>query len=208
LPWILGGALITTGAIAAAIEFSGRSPSAPRTAPASSALGASGVAANVTASSPGSTPGPVPASAPSSESAAPGAAPGSFAAGAAGTASSELPAGEVWQCIVNGQRVFSDTRCANDASVRQISDLNVMDMPAPQPATYGKYMPAYGGAPSASTPPYPDDADDTGNVSGDLYPGQALILARERARREHLSRHDSHVRPPPNHGSPGPRNPR
>ena len=42
-----------------------------------------------------------------------------------------MPAGEVWQCIVNGQKVFSDKRCGNGASVRQIGDLNVMDTPPP-----------------------------------------------------------------------------
>jgi hypothetical protein len=91
--------------------------------------------------------------------------------------------------------------------VRQLGDLNVMDMPNPQPAPYGVYRPGYGAAPYPSAP-YPDDEDDTDNVAGDLYPGQAFIVARERARREHLSRQDHHVRPPPNRGASGPRNPR
>jgi hypothetical protein len=43
-----------------------------------------------------------------------------------------LPAGQVWQCTVNGQKTFSDKRCGAGASVRQINDINRMD---PTPAT-------------------------------------------------------------------------
>ena len=55
LPWILGGALITTGAIAAAIQFNGHSQSpaiAPRTSPAPSAGAGSGLAVSVPAAWP------------------------------------------------------------------------------------------------------------------------------------------------------------
>jgi hypothetical protein len=127
-------------------------------------------------------------------------------AGPAAAASSDLPAGEVWQCIVNGQKVFSDKRCGTGASVRQIGDINVMDTPAAQPAPYGAYRSGYAGAPYASSP-YPDDQDDTGYAAADAYAGPAFIVARERAHREHLSRQDNHVRPPPNRGASGPRNP-
>jgi hypothetical protein len=211
LPWILGGALITTGAIAAAIEF-GHYPSATPAAPPSPASTAIagppptvGLSASISAS-PAAAPAPESAGASTSAPpAAPSGAPQTAAAGAVGAASPELPAGEVWECVVNGQKVFSDKRCGNGASVRQIGDLNVMDMPPAQPAPYGVYRPGYGAAPYPS-PPYPDDEDDTGTVAGDLYPGQAFIVARERARRERMSHQDSHARPPPNRGVSGPRN--
>ncbi len=121
-------------------------------------------------------------------------------AGASGGASPELPRGEVWECVVNGEKVFSDKRCGTVASVRQLGDLNVMDIPSSQPAPYGLYRPGYGAPPYPSAP-YPDDEDDTGNVAGDAYPGQAFIVARERARREH-NRPDNHGHPPSNHGVP------
>jgi hypothetical protein len=94
-----------------------------------------------------------------------------------------------------------------------------MDVSVERPAPYAKYRAPSGVAPYPSAPPYPsaspyasaplnpDDGDDTGNLSGDLYPGQALILARERARREHSGRHDGgHGRPSPSHSSSGARN--
>jgi hypothetical protein len=123
-----------------------------------------------------------------------------------GGSTSELPSGEVWQCIVNGQKVFSDKRCGDGASVRQLSDLNVMDAPvAPAQGAYGRYPPGYGGA--AYPPSYPNDQDDAG-AAGDVYPGQQIILARERARREQFARRDNHARPsPPIRGATGSRNP-
>ena len=214
LPWILGGALIATGAIAAVIEF-GHHPSITRSSPASAG---SPAAQGVVAASTGTTPAAItaaPAVAPrampasastSTPPATPGAAPGVTIAGAAADASRDLPAGEVWQCIVNGQKVFSDKRCGNGASIRQIGDLNVMDTPAVQPIAYGVHRSGYTGAPYPSTP-YPDDQDDTGNAAADVYAGPAFIVARERARREHLSRQDDHVRPPPNRGASGSRTP-
>jgi hypothetical protein len=214
LPWILGGALVTTGAIAAAIEF-GHYPGATSVSPASTALarpptsvGAAGAAPASMTSSTAAAPAAVSTSAsPPAPPALPGAAPpGVTMAGTAAAASADLPAGEVWQCIVNGQKVFSDKRCGNSASVRQIGALNVMDTPAAQPAPYGVYRPGYAGAPYTSAP-YPDDQDDTGNAAADAYAGPAFIVARERARREHSSRQDNHVRPPPNRGASGSRNP-
>jgi hypothetical protein len=218
LPWILGGALITTGAIAAAIQFTGHSPSvaiAARTSPAPGA--GSGLAVGAPAAAPApAAPAPASASAPapaapsgSADAAAVPPPPGAQASNAG--AASELPTGEVWQCVVNGQKVFSDKRCGNGASVKQLGDLNVMDVAgAPAQASYGRYPPGYGGgAYPSSAPPYSDDQDDADNVASDFYPGQQVIIARERARREHLRRLDNHARPPsPNRGAAGSRNPR
>jgi len=38
-----------------------------------------------------------------------------------------LPAGQVWQCIRDGQRIFSDARCGDGATIRQLNDVNRMD---------------------------------------------------------------------------------
>jgi hypothetical protein len=206
LPWILGGALITTGAIAAALEFGGLSSSPTPAPPSSSAPAAAPVLA---AGAPAKPSGAAPTSMPAAPIATPvPAAAGTPASASAPPAASvELPAGEVWQCIVNGQKIFSDKRCGNGASVRQIGDLNVMDVPAAPQAPYGVYRSGYGGAPYPSSAPYPDDQDDTGSSAGDVYGGPPFIVARERARREHSSRQDNHVRPSPNRGASGSRNP-
>jgi hypothetical protein len=205
--WILGGALITTGAIAAAIQFNGHSQSpaiAPRTSPAPSAGAGSGLAVSV----PAAAALPPPSAAPAAPAVAAPPQPPAATASLASPAS-ELPTGEVWECVVNGQKVFSDKRCGIGASVKQLGDLNVMHPPLVPPQTsYGMYPPGYAGAAYPPAPSYPDDQDDAGNVSSDFYPGQQIIAARERTRREHLSR-DNRARPsPPNRGTAGSHNSR
>jgi hypothetical protein len=188
LPWILGGALITTGAIAAAIQFTGHPPNGVSTAPASLAPDTvTGAPASIAPIAPSTM---APASAPEVPTAtlqtANATSPDTGAKNGP-----ELPRGEVWQCIVNGQKIFSDKRCGEGASVRQVGDLNVMEVPsAPSPGSYGAYGSGYRGGPYPSAPSYPDDEDDTGDVGSDVYPGQ-IIVARERARRDQ----DSHARP-------------
>lgn len=219
LPWILGGALITTGAIAGAIRYSTHSPVAVavmRTAPAAGPGSAASVATAapspvVESLSAGASPAPTAMALPALPAPAAGAAadpaspahplpgPGSAAE------SSPLPSGQVWQCIVNGQKVFSDTRCGSGASVKQLGDLNVMDVPPPQyPVSYGRPY-----APYPSAAPYPDDAYDAGDVSGDAYPSE-IIVARERARRAHrihqgLPGRSPPPAPAPHHGGAAPR---
>ena len=207
LPWILGGALITSGAIAAVIEFWSFTRLSPPHRARLDCVSPDPRRRKVSSLRP-PPPRlercPRPLRFPRSPR-RPAPRAGATMAGAAADASRDLPAGEVWQCIVNGQKVFSDKRCGNGASVRQIGDLNVMDMPASQPMPYGAYPSGYAGAPYPSAP-YPDDQDDTGNAAGDVYAGQAFIVARERARREHWSRQDNHVRTPPSRGGSGSRN--
>ena len=38
-----------------------------------------------------------------------------------------LPPGSVWECVVNGERTFSDAPCGARSSIRQLSELNLMD---------------------------------------------------------------------------------
>jgi hypothetical protein len=191
LPWILGGALITTGALAAAMQFAGHAPNSASTPAAPFPLGTH---ARRT----------VPPTAASTAAAAakPQASPHALAANVASLESSAknepaLPTGEVWQCVVNGQKVFSDKRCGNGASVRHLSDPNLMDVPtAPPRYSYSGYGAGYGGGGAyPSTPAYADDEDDTGNVASDPYPGE-IIVARERARREHHHHQGGRGRPP------------
>jgi hypothetical protein len=204
LPWILGAALIAAGAVAAKVEFTQRAPTTAVNAPSARPLAP--IAAPAPAPAPAATataPASLPATVlPPPDAGAPPANPASADASASG--GPQLPPGEVWQCVVNGQKIFSDKRCGNGASVRQISDVNVMDVPAPAP--YNPYRPGYAGAPYPVGPSYPDDEDDTG-VDSDGYVGQQIILARARARREHR-RQDNHPQQQPRRAAPGPHNPR
>src|ERR1700679_241607 len=66
--------------------------------------------------------------APSAASAVHAAAPAALSPVAAGTnARPQLPPGQVWECDVNGQRVFSDVQCGTHATLRQLPELNVFD---------------------------------------------------------------------------------
>jgi hypothetical protein len=65
-----------------------------------------------------------------------------------------LPAGQVWQCIRNGQRIFSDARCGDGATIRQLNDVNRMD--AAPVSRAPRYAPSPG-AYAAYAAPYPDE---------------------------------------------------
>lgn len=43
---------------------------------------------------------------------------------------STLPTGEVWECQMNGQRVFSDAPCAGRSTIRELSPINRMQRQA------------------------------------------------------------------------------
>jgi hypothetical protein len=97
-----------------------------------------------------------------------------------------LPRGQVWECVVNGQRTFSDVRCGAHSSVRQLSQLNVMDA---EPAMHGppfhlydsEYMPA---------------AIDQ-NAPDFVTEGQEVFWLNERRGSRHTSSHVHH-----GHGRP------
>ena len=220
LPWVLGSALIAAGALAAMVEFTRHTPTAPVNAllaappavtpvpaAATPTVAAAIVAAPIVAALAAAAPASLPATVfPAPDAGATGVpATGPASADASANGGPQLPPGEIWQCVVNGQKIFSDKRCGNGASVRQIGDVNVMDAPTPAPWGY-RPGPGYAGAPYPAGPSYPDDQDDTG-LDSDGYVGQQIILARERARREH-HRQDTHPHAAANRGSPGPHNPR
>jgi hypothetical protein len=111
----------------------------------------------------------------------------------------QLPAGQVWQCLVNGQKVFSDKRCGHDASVRQLSDVNMMQAaPASPSSLYGGYSPAYGAPPlpQAAWQPDQNEPDGQGDAADQVYSGPLYLSARERPHREHRRHHESPPRQP------------
>jgi hypothetical protein len=86
----------------------------------------------------------------------------------------------IWQCASNGQKTFSDSPCGADASLRQLSAINRMDVaPASHVATY----PVYSSLNYDPVPMYQSAADG--------YVGSAssqLVVISERERREHIHR--------------------
>jgi hypothetical protein len=85
-----------------------------------------------------------------------------------------LPPGQVWQCLTNGQRIFSDAPCGAGASIRQLNDVNRMQS---QPvATYRRYPHPTAFAPAAA------DADDSGPVDDTYAAGQVAFLVERRNR--------------------------
>jgi hypothetical protein len=91
-----------------------------------------------------------------------------------------LPQGSVWECVLNGQRTFSDAPCGAHPVVRQLKPLNTMES---SPAFFfDDAAPA-----AAASDQSPADSTDGSTASSEVY------WIHERARRAH----------PPAHGSRG-----
>ena len=92
--------------------------------------------------------------------------------------------GQVWQCIRDGQRVFSDTRCGDGATIRQLNDTNRMDTaPAWRGAAYPTPYPA----------PYPEERVPEETVDP-VYVTQSVTIVNR-------SQHVAHA-PLPHHHDP------
>jgi predicted outer membrane lipoprotein len=197
-PWILGGCLacaagaMTMVAVSAPEEPGGRalaaSPPAASTSPIASPSPQSGsFASSVPASS---------AAARATQTSSSDQTTALSPVVISPNARPQLPPGQVWECDVNGQRVFSDVQCGSRATVRQLRDLNVMDSPAaPQPFGYGGPYPGYRYPPATSPAPpvyYPDEAP--ADYSGDPYVGDSYIVVHDRYRRYHRPHAQPHPR--------------
>ena len=99
---------------------------------------------------------------------------------------------QIWQCVNNGQKTFSDSPCGADASVHQLSEINRMDSTAAANATA---YPTYLSSAYAATPPNQDSSViDVGSS-----PSQFIFIG-ERERRENRNRmHDHEHRAGPAH---------
>jgi hypothetical protein len=182
LPWIFGGLLAVSAAIgstngsasaqaATSNDDSSRTRSAAPVAPAPPASAVHGGASLPAAPSP----------------AAPATA-GAQAPRVAAAARPQLPPGQVWQCVIDGGRVFSDAPCGEHASIRRLSDLNVMDSPQQGDAYPYSYAPMQ--APAATPAP----ADDSGYAD---YSTPDVPWVYGRARQHYIPRHDTRVHPLP-----------
>jgi hypothetical protein len=177
LPWVLGGMLALGAAAAIAVGLPDPTPAGAPTTP-NTATSTSAVQA-----------------VPSAASAAHAAAPAELAPVVASkNARPQLPPGQVWECQVNGQRVFSDVQCGTHATVRQLTEPNVFAAGAAYgrgtPRPYGD-GPGPGYYPQAASEAPPDDSDAGG---GDPISTQVIVV-HDRVHRDQLAHHGNHPHP-------------
>jgi hypothetical protein len=162
-PWILGSVLITTAAVATLIASIHTPASNTPKTPSRSATSLSTSAPTVP------TAPPAPIQAPPTIQPA---------------AHDALPPGTVWECVVDGERTFSDAPCGAHSSIRQLSELNLMDSARARSVSYVGYDQGY--APP-TTDQYPPDLVNYTNVNTEV------IVIDERMRRGHPSRQSNHI---------------
>lgn len=206
LGWLplLGGAVAVAGAaVAATLAITrGTDPahalrSAPRLAaapPAASASPAAAPHAAGLAPAPsarpmnGTAPPPPAAALTPPPSAAPLAPPPPAAAVAAPAVAAtayasepELPAGQVWECEIAGQRIFSDKPCGAHPAIRTLGATNVMD-PADMPRADAGHYPS-----AAYQPPqgFTDDGDEEEQVEPTEAYGAPIVVLPDRHRHFH-----------------------
>ncbi len=164
-PWILSGVLIAAVAVTVIASTHTPASSTPK-APTPRAVG---VATPAPATPP--TP-PAPIQAPPAMQPA---------------AKDGLPPGSVWECVVNGERTFSDAPCGARSSIRQLSELNLMHSAGIPPPSYVAYDSGYTGPVSDQYAP---------DVVNDSYANPEVILINERLRRAHPPRRGNHIHAP------------
>lgn len=82
---------------------------------------------------------------------------------------------QIWECVIKGQRTFSDNPCGDHSSVREISAINRMD-PTPIPRQARSYEPI---------PGQPEDFDPPQESADSAYPGYVGIPFYEHRRPDH-----------------------
>jgi hypothetical protein len=77
---------------------------------------------------------------------------------------------QIWECTINGQKTFSDYRCGDKASLREIGPINIMD-PTPADPRSRSYVQESSGQPSYSDASQQADSYPTEQPSADdSYP--------------------------------------
>jgi hypothetical protein len=112
-----------------------------------------------------------------------------------------LPPGQVWQCVHDGHKIFSDAPCGSGATIRQLNDVNVMDA---APATRIPGYPPGVATPGVATPranaPYaptfPEEGTPEAAPDGTpVYGVQAVGIADRWQRVRHIPRPLHRARP-------------
>jgi hypothetical protein len=179
LPWILGGLMMATVALAIAVGSTGRNAPGNLQAPSQTA----------TRTLPATLPA-IAAPAPASERAPPppvAAAPIQVMTPAPPTE----PTVKIWECTINGIRTFSNKSCGDKPSIREIGPVNTMES-----TPIFRFDPAYGPE-SSYQPDYPDSSPQ--ESPDNSYPTVIGIPFHQGRRTDHA--HQPHGR---NHG-PSPR---
>ena len=166
LPWILGGVLLTTVAAAVDLVATEQPAAAP---PASRMAVAQSMPRNPTAPGANSLASPVTASA------------------AAASVTPAPPANHIWECNIGGRRVFADSPCGANASIRELSPMNTMAASNPVPVYYSSPSPLY----PASSPGYREEPDPSYEQPDSQQLG-AVYYYNGVARRHRPPRHGDH----------------
>jgi hypothetical protein len=206
LPWILGALSVATVAVVVAVASSGKTiapslhpagaASAPLTAtpdlPSMPAPVASVAAVSTTSglSSPASGPNPEAASQPA-------AAP----VPAQATAEPALQAGQIWECVTNGVKTFSNNPCGEKSTLLEVRAINTMN-PTPVARYAHAYTPEPRYSPAYADPNSYSDQDVYSEQGGAEAPVNSYAVVQgfaflPRKRPEHPHR-------PPMHHNPGP----
>ena len=193
LPWILGGLSAAAIAVAfAAVSTHRTTPSLPSQVvaaqpPASpTALPAPTIAP---AASPAAEADPTPSSTPQPPQVQNAVAP-------------EMPGGQIWQCVTNGVKTFSNNPCGEKSTQLDVGPINTMSA---VPALH--YVRAYGPEPRyaagyadqsapANADEYPDQS--TAETGGNSYAIIQGVRFKPHRRPEHYNR------TPPSHHNPAP----
>lgn len=167
-PWIMGA--MVTAAIAVAITAGSINRTAPKALPAPSP--AIGKILPAAAALPG------PAKRLAAEPSAAAAPPATPDAQTPQSLTQPMAAGQIWECMTNGQKTFSNNPCGEKSSLRELGPINTMD-PTPPFRRPREFLPESNYAQDDSYPGAPDDADD--------YQSQAAIpyLVHTGAERTH-----------------------
>jgi hypothetical protein len=176
LPWILGGLLIATVAVAIAVHSTNRIAPAHSQAVSQAIHGASAAT--------GLTPASAPAAAPRPDAPAPPAASSSQVQ--AVNLPPPMQAGQIWECRINGQRAFSSSPCGPESAVRQVGPINRMDSTPVLQQTR-----SYEAESSYRAPyPYPSEPEDANptELADNAYPVFVGIPFQEHRRPDHARR--------------------
>lgn len=186
LGWIIGG-LSVAGVAVAITAVSIRNRAAPIVQPPRVIAAAA-------------APAPAPAVvAPTADPKAPPAAAAQLADQA--TAKADVQPGQIWECMTNGVKTFSNNPCGEKSALLEITPINTMN-PTPQVRYAGGYPapPRYASAYNEPNAAYAQDenADDEGSETGGnsytLVQGVGFVPRRRQG----------HPHRPPNHPSSGP----
>jgi hypothetical protein len=169
LPWIFGGLSMATVAIAIIVGSNNRP--APKKSPAPSLATAYALPPAPAETVPVTVPVLVPVQA--------------LAAAQLQTATPPIePSSQIWECLIDGQRTFSDKRCGEKPSLRKIGPINTMD-PTPILRSNSSYEPR-----SSYVAEYPDPSEQ--QLADNSYPVYVGVPYHERRRPDRA--HPSHDR--------------